>query len=177
MFIRTLTRPRANRRAAAGITTMSVLSVLTALSAGLPVHAAGKLDLNFIAPESFSDIGHGSYDRERNLKTLADYLQTLAAQLPEGQTLKLEVLDIDLAGELLPRATQEVRVMRGTVDWPQMALRYTLTQNGAALKSGEARLSDLGYLTALRARDTAGGDLAYDKRMLQDWFRKTIATP
>jgi hypothetical protein len=150
---------------------------LLAGCAWLPAHAAGKLDLQFIAPEKFSDIGHGGYDRAHNLKTLADYLQTLAAQLPEGQTLKLEVLDIDLAGELLPRATQEVRVLRGTVDWPQMTLRYTLTQNGAALKSGDAQLTDLGYLSALRVRDAAAGELAYDKRMLQDWFRKSIATP
>jgi hypothetical protein len=148
-----------------------------AFAALLPAHAADKLDLQFIAPEKFSDIGHGGYDRDRNLKTLSDYLQTLAAQLPEGQTLKLEVLDIDLAGELRPRAAQEVRVLRGTVDWPQMKLRYTLMQDGAVLKTGEAQLSDLGYLDHLRARDSSYGDLAYDKRMLQDWFRKTLLAP
>jgi hypothetical protein len=177
MFIRTDARQRAGRRSTRGVIAWLMLPALLALWPGLSAHAAGKLDLQFITPEKFSDIGHGGYDRERNLKTLSDCLQTLAAQLPEGQVLKLEVLDIDLAGELRPRATQEVRVMRGTVDWPQMTLRYTLTQNGAALKSGEAQLSDLGYLGTLRARDAAGGELAYDKRMLQDWFRKTFATP
>jgi hypothetical protein len=150
---------------------------LVAFCALLPAQAAGKLDLQFIAPEKYRDIGHGGYDRERNLKTIGDYLQTLAAQLPEGQTLKLEVLDIDLAGELRPRATQEVRVLRGTVDWPQMQLRYALMQGGATLKSGEARLSDLGYLDHLRGRESTYGELAYDKRMLQDWFRKTITAP
>ncbi len=156
-----------------GVTVIALAIAAT----GLPAHAAGKLDLQFIAPEKYSDIGHGSYDRERNLKSLAAYLQTLVAQLPDGQTLKLDVLDIDLAGELRPRATQEVRVLRGTVDWPQMKLRYTLTQGGATLKSGEAQLSDLGYLDHLRGRESTYGDLAYDKRLLQDWFRNTLTAP
>jgi hypothetical protein len=161
------------RRAVAG----PGLCAALALCACLSVQAAGKLDLQFVAPEKYSDIGRGSHDRERNLKSLADYLQTLAAQLPESQALKLEVLDIDLAGELRPRAAQDVRVLRGRADWPQMSLRYTLTQNGTTLKSGEARLSDMGYLDHARCSDRGYGDLPYDKRMLQDWFRKTLMAP
>ena len=151
-------------------------AALAALSAVVPAHAAGKLDLQFIAPEKYSDIGHGGYDRDRNLKSLADYLQTLVAQLPDGQTLTLEVLDIDLAGELRPGAAQEIRVLRGGADWPHMSLRYTLAQNGTTLKSGFERLSDMAYLDHPR-RSESYGDLAYDKRMLQDWFRKTFTAP
>ncbi len=148
-----------------------------ALFAVAPAHAAGKLELQFIAPDQFSDIGRGGYDRDRNLKSLTDYLQTLVAQLPDGQTLKLEVLDVDLAGELRPRAGQEIRVLRGAADWPQMSLHYTLTQNGATLKAGDAKLSDMAYMNHPRGRDAALGELAYDKRMLQDWFRTTITAP
>lgn len=171
MFI----RPAGTTRLAA-FTATAVMAVM-AVMASLPVQAAGHLDLQFITPEKFSDIGFGSRDRERNLKSLADYLQRLATQLPEGQALKLEILDIDLAGELRLRGAQDIRVLRGRADWPQMSLRYTLTQNGATLKSGDARLSDLGYMDHGRVSDAAYGDLAYDKRMLQDWFRKTITAP
>jgi hypothetical protein len=147
------------------------------LLAGLPARAAGQLELRYIEPAHYRDIGHGAYERERNLKSLADYLQSLAAQLPDGQTLKLEVLDIDLAGELQHHAAQEIRVLRGRADWPQMQLRYTLMQGPVTLKSGDALLSDLGYLDHLRGSESAYGDLPYDKRMLQDWFRQTITAP
>jgi hypothetical protein len=150
---------------------------LALLQAGLPALAAGKLELQFIEPATYRDIGQAGHERERNLKSLADYLQTLAAKLPDGQTLKLDMLDIDLAGEVQHRAAQEIRVMRGRADWPQIQLRYTLTQGGATLKSGEARLSDLSYLDHLRGRESMQGDLPYDKRLLQDWFRKTITAP
>lgn len=148
-----------------------------ALTALLPAHAAGMLELKFIEAEKFSDIGRSSFERDRNLKTLTDYLQTLAAQLPDGRTLQLDVLNVDLAGEVRPGGGQEIRVLRGAADWPQMKLRYTLTQNGAALKSGDAQLSDLGYLDRLHGQTSTYGDLPYDKRMLQDWFRKTFLAP
>lgn len=156
---------------------LATLAALVTLGASLPARAAGNLDLQFIASEKFSDIGRGSFDRERNLKSLADYVQGLASQLPEGRALKLEILDIDLAGELRPRGAQDVRVLRGRADWPQMSLRYTLTQNGATLKSGDERISDMAYMDHGHVSDGAYGDLAYDKRMLQDWFRKTIIAP
>jgi hypothetical protein len=167
MFIHT---PRVQRLLAAAC---------LALGAGLSAQAADKLDLQFVTPEKFSDIGDGSHDRERNLKSLSDYLQTLAAQLPEGQALKLEVLDVNLAGETRPRGAQDIRVLRGRADWPQMTLRYTLTQNGTTLKAGNAQLSDMGYLDhGLGYGSGRGyGDLPYDKRMLQDWFRKTLIAP
>jgi hypothetical protein len=152
-------------------------AAVVALGFSLPALAGDKLELQFVTPEKFSDIGNGGYDRDRNLKSLADYLQTLAGQLPEGQALKLEVLDVNLAGDIRPRGTQEIRILRGRADWPQMTLRYTLTQNGATLKSGEAQLSDMGYLDHGRGNDRAYGDLPYDKRMLQDWFRKTLLAP
>lgn len=168
MFIRFIRFTRARHLLAAAC---------LALGASLSAQAADKLDLQFVTPEKFSDIGNSGHDRERNLKSLADYLQTLAAQLPEGQALKLEVLDINLAGEMRPRATQDIRVLHGRADWPQMTLRYTLTQNGSTLKSGEAQLSDMGYLDHGPRNDRAHGDLPYDKRMLQDWFRKTLMAP
>jgi hypothetical protein len=141
-------------------------------------HAAGKIEVRYIEPARFSDAGRSGIDRDRTMKTLGDYLQTLAAQLPDGQTLQLEVLDIDLAGELRPSfGGQDVRVLRGGADWPRVKLRYTLQAGGQTLKAGQADISDMDYLREPTARALWDTDLPYEKRMLLKWFDATFVAP
>ena len=159
------------------LATLSALS--TALCLSLPAQAAGTIEVKYLAPETYTDIGFGTYERERTLKSLSDYVQTLAKQLPDGQTLRLEVLDIDLAGELRHYGAQEVRVLRGRADWPHLILRYTLSAaaQGApasTLKAGDANLSDMSYLYTLNIGTQRYGDLAYEKRMLNQWFEQNF---
>jgi Protein of unknown function (DUF3016) len=138
-----------------------------------PALAAGSIEVKFEQPLRFSDVGHNAFDRERTLKSLADYLQSLAPQLPNGQTLRIEVLDVDLAGELEPNwrhSGQEVRVLRGRADVPHIRLRYSLQADGQTMKSGEANLVDLNYFFGTPPRESQYGDLPFEKRMLQQWF-------
>ncbi|WP_425331318.1 DUF3016 domain-containing protein [Paracoccus ravus] len=51
---------------------------------------------------------------------------------------------------------QDVRILRDVIP-PWLHFRYTLLQNGRALQRGEARLSDLDYLSEPRARAIARG--------------------
>ena len=152
-----------------------LLGLAAALSLGTPSQAAGTIEVKYLAPENYTDIGFGSYERERTLKSLSDYLQSLAKQLPDGQTLRLEVLDIDLAGEIRHWGAQEVRVLRGRADWPHVNLRYTLSAAPSGmLKSGDAHLSDMSYLYNLNIGTRRYGDLAYEKRMLNQWFEQNF---
>jgi hypothetical protein len=55
-----------------------------------------------------------------------------------------------------------------------MNVRYTLTQGGATIASGEETIRDMAYLM------TGGSwldsdSLRYEKTMLDDWFRVRIA--
>lgn len=153
-----------------------LMSSLTSLAPS--AHAAGTVDVSFVKPETYADIGRNVVDRERHLEILARHLRTLGDKLPDGQTLKIEVLDIDLAGEeKLTRHLSDVRVLRGRADWPRMALRYTLSAGGQTLKSGDEKLADMGYL--MHSLHAGRGDaLAYDLRMVDDWFgaRFVVAT-
>jgi Protein of unknown function (DUF3016) len=155
---------------------------LSALSLCLVGHAAavGKIEVRFDQPEKFSDAGRNALDRERTLKSLGDYLQSLSAQLPDKQTLKVEVLDVDLAGEVEPNwrgSSQEVRVLRGRADAPHIKLRYTLQEDGQAMKVGQDDLADLNYLFASPPHDRQQSDLPFEKRMLQQWFVQHFTTP
>ena len=142
---------------------LALLSLMLAATA----QAAGRAEVSWVEPERFVDIGRNGVDRDRTLRTLGEHIAKLAGQLPDGQVLKLQVTDVDLAGEVEPLSWNQLRILRGRADWPQMSLRFSLAgSDGRVLDSGEARLSDMAYL--MRTRD---GDLGYEKRMLDDWFK------
>lgn len=136
-----------------------------------PAHAAGKAEVRFAEPELFTDAGRNAHDRDRALASLSEHVQRLAAQrLPDGQRLRVQFLDVDLAGTEILRRAQDVRVMRGGADRPRLQLRWTLEQDGRTLKSGEERLSDSGYLSGRLSSAAGDGDLPYEKRLLTQWF-------
>lgn len=150
-------------------------TVLAALAALLVSSAAlAQVSVTYVKPEEFTDVPRGEYDRERTLKDFSDYFATLDKKLPPGQTLKIEVLDIDLAGRLYPRRSgDDIRVMTGGADWPRVHLRYTLEENGQVLRSGEEQLSNMNYQWS-RTGYFDNDPMRYEKQMLDDWFKKTI---
>ena len=145
---------------------------LFALAAG---SAGAAVTVTYVQPDRFTDLPFTSWDREDTLKTLTEHFTKLGNSLPPGQDLRIEVLDIDLAGRAIPsaRAGRDIRVLRGQADWPHIQLRYALEQNGQVVKSGEAELADMDYLNHV-SRYFDGEPLRYEKQMIDDWFEKTI---
>ena len=149
--------------------TPSVLASLGLLLSASTVLAAGTVQVSYVQPDRFADVGRA--EREDNLKALSKHFEALASRLADGQKLNIEVLDVDLAGEVRRsrRAGQDVRVLRGGADWPRIALRYTLESAGQAVRHGENKLTDLAY--AQRAADSRSGEALHaEKRMLDAWF-------
>jgi len=151
------------------------LAGLLVLSAGA-ASAAAKVTYNH--SEKFTDLPFSSWDREQTLEQFTDYFNVLAKALPPGQDLDIEVLDIDLAGREYPgaRSGRDIRVVKGGADWPRIHLKYTLLQNGAVVRSGEAQLSDMNYMYRI-PRMSDGDPLRYEKQMLDDWFKKDFGAP
>lgn len=150
------------------------LAVLAALAG----HAsAGTAQVTFVDPDSYADIGtHGS-DADANMQVIRRHLETLAAKdLPPDQTLKIDVLDVDLAGTVKPSsaAFRAARVVTGQGDYPSMHLRWTLTGPGIA-RSGDENVSDTTFTGGLTQRVQIG-PLFYDKRMLTTWFESRFGT-
>ena len=152
-------------------TALALLAAAALIALARPAYAAGSADVRFVEPERFSDAGRNPADRERALAALGEHLKSLAARLPDGQRLKVEVTDVDLAGEEVMRAGRELRVLRGAADIPRIQLRWTLEQGSSALKSGEERLTDLGYISARLPLARMQGDLPYERYLLTEWFR------
>ncbi len=150
--------------------------VRTALAMGLLAACAGAsavATVTYASPDKMTDVPRYSAERESMEMLLNEHFDELSKRLPAGQELKVDVLDIDLAGEVFPRvAIQNVRVMKGRADWPHIHLRYSIEQDGKVLRSGERKLSDAGYL--MRSNRYGSDIFAHEKQLLDDWFRKEI---
>jgi len=153
-------------------------ALLALLAASGGARATGKVEVHFIEPQKYADAGRFTVDRERTMSALGEFMESLGKELPDGQLLTLDVLDIDLAGTIEPLRHNDIRIIRDRADWPRMTLRYTLqagdTPGAATLKSGTDDLSDIHYMQSLRGADTLDGSFGYEKRMVRQWFRKTV---
>lgn len=152
-----------------------VFAVVTVPMAVASVAQAG-VDVTYANPEKFIDAssqrGYGGKERDRTLRELTRHMESQGERyLKPGQTLKIEVLDLDLAGRVEwwhPNA-YDIRIMRD-IDSPSMKVRYSLEENGAVIASGEEWVSDKSYLMGIGAR-YSNDSLVYEKTMLNDWFR------
>jgi len=158
---------------------MSNSLLRTLLYVALLFSAAGaraEVSVKFDHPEEYFDMP--VLERDRLLKGLTDHFKRLGEHLPAGQDLRIEVTDLHLAGRTHPgsRLGGEVRFMHGGADWPSMHLRYTVEANGQALKNGEEDLSNMDYLQRMNNYPNED-NLRYEKQMLDDWYRRSIAAP
>ncbi|HWI83992.1 DUF3016 domain-containing protein [Ramlibacter sp.] len=147
-----------------------LLAPLAALSCAA---AAGAVQVSFVDPASFTDLGTSRWDEAANMQAIERHLQSLGARLlPADQVLTVDVLEVDLAGTVRPSrlGSPDLRVITGTADFPRLHLRYTLARQGVTERSGEDRLADLNYTRGLRT-PAESQSLYYEKRMLDAWFK------
>lgn len=146
---------------------------LVGLGSSLVAQATGVVEVRWIDPAGYADIGWGSFDRDQALQALAGQFAALSGRLPDGQVLRVEVLDVDLAGRLELHGARQVRVLRGRADWPHMTLRYALKSGDQVLQQGEANLAALDYLPG-RAGAALREPLPYERAMIDAWFNETF---
>lgn len=132
--------------------------------------AAGTMEVVFVHPDSYTDLGETQDGRDQALVVLTEHLQKMAERLPQGLRLRLEITDIDLAGSPNPALAENVRQFSGGGDRPQIKLRYLLRAGEQTLKSGEANIYNVNYLQHRRPTYQGVRELVHERRMLDDWF-------
>jgi hypothetical protein len=144
--------------------------LLAALGAG-SAHAA--VAVSFVDPEHYSDARAGYGKPGVALDALRRHVVALGARyLRPDQTLAIEVLDVDLAGQVewwRPYG-YDLRVMR-EVTPPRIKLRYALTENGRTTAQGDETLVDPYYLWQ-SGRPGSTEPFYYEKTMLERWFQE-----
>lgn len=137
---------------------------------------AGTIEVSFDPAAAWTDAGATPRERAAHLEALAAALRALGARLSGPDVvLRVQLLDVDLAGTVLPVGPhgQLLRVARGGADWPRLRLSYTLADGGRELRRGEEQLSDMAYTWRAGAAGTAE-PLQYEKRLLTSWFEQRI---
>jgi len=157
---------------------ISAIVTVLAISVSAPFAYAGSAtDVKFIKSDSFADMPYSHHARDDVMNELQQHFAKLAAKLPSDQTLKIEVIDIDLAGRIEPNQIGlniDMRILRGGADWPRMKFTYSVESQGKIVKTGAADVSDMNYLRSFN-RYSANEPLRYEKKMLDEWFRKEIS--
>lgn len=130
---------------------------------------AAAHEITFGDPLKFYDIGAPD-EVAKNVQDLKAYLERIAQEkLPAGSDLKLDVQNVDLAGDRRLRGGgQWIRIMNGRADWPIITVHYKYEQPGQPVLEGNEAISDPLYLD--RGRPISDDPLRYEKRMLLDWF-------
>jgi len=151
-----------------------ILSMVTAI-VGIAAPAAAEVRVDFLAPETYRDAGLyqrlGERAREPALRNVREHLESLGERyLLPGQTLRVEILDIDLAGEIEWWHTgSDIRYLRNVTS-PRIQLRYVLEENGRVAEEAEEWISDPAYLF-MGTSSYGRGPMAHEKRMISRWFR------
>jgi len=153
-------------------TIRAIAAAMALMLVSAAAHASGTVRVSFVQPERFVDAEDVRRDSTDNLRRLKSYLEEQASRhLSDGQALSIEVLDVDLAGEVRfdRRRMDDVRVLRGMADWPRITLRYTLETVGEPVRRVEQTVYDMAYLQRLN-RYAGDEPLRYEKHMLDEWF-------
>lgn len=135
--------------------------------------ASAAVTVTYVNTEKMTDVPRFETDRKSMEINLREFFEELATKLPAGQDLKVEILDIDLAGDVFPRVPiRDVRVTKGSYDFPRIHLRYSIEQDGKVLRSGERELADRNY--QLNVNSYRNEMYNYEKQMLSEWFKKDV---
>lgn len=167
---------------AAAAVLLAACATTPALSSGPgQLETEGPVQVSWNDPAEFSEITRGR-DRMETLRgtwvrELATYLRDTAAErLQPGETLEVELLDIDRAGDYEPwhgPEADDVRITRHIYP-PSIVLRFRhLDATGGVLAEGERRLRDSGFMS--RALTHRSSDpLRYEKQLLDDWLSREL---
>ena len=93
------------------------------------VAASAAVTVTFVKPDDYPDMPFSPVDRERVLKDIGDYITSLGKNLPEGTDVRIDVLDLDLAGRIEPSASATTISPAPAVSTRSTATRYMMPAN------------------------------------------------
>lgn len=158
-----------------------LFGVTTLASAADPAATTTRVSVEFIHPETFTDVREFALPSEKDradlLGELAAFIRTAGeSYLPPGHRLEVRVTNVDMAGEFEPaRGPQfdRIRLMREIYP-PRIDLEFTLRDgSGGVVTEGRRELRDMNYL--LRPVLPQGDRLRYEKDLLRDWLRGELS--
>lgn len=111
--------------------------------------------------------------REQFFKEIEEHISELVQTLPENNSLKLVITNVDLAGNIQFVGTRQLRIVK-EIFMPKIWLSYELTDDsGKVIKSETVEIKDSSFLNHTNSR-LERESFGHEKAMLTRWFRSTF---
>jgi hypothetical protein len=157
---------------------MLAIILVTCTLGVTPSAFSASSDVTWKDYKSYRDIKSGTEGkkqfRERTFKAFEKHFAKLAATLPDDHQLKIEVTDVDLAGDTNAAGINRIRIVKDLYI-PRMEFSYQLLDSKSkVVLADEVKLKDMSFMSnsQLKYRNKP---LGYEKKMLDDWFKTTFA--
>lgn len=158
------------------------------------VEEEGSVHIVWQSPKKYRDIRPANESRrgfqKRVFAQFDDKLEALAKVLPSGYIMKLNVSDVDLAGEVFPNGNVggslalgsfnrvgngiDVRIVERAYV-PRINFSYSIVnEQGEIALEGNEKLKDAGFLDTRLGRTRAEA-FEHETNMLERWFDRDIA--
>lgn len=157
--------------------TTALLALLTIVSLQSVAYAATS-EVTWTDYKKYRDIQPGNenrkYFRERTFKNFEKHFTKLAETLPEGQILKIDVTDVDLAGDTHVGGINRLRIVKD-IYFPRLTFSYQLVNavDGSEIVAAKVKLKDMNFMMSSNMR-YRNDSLGYEKKMLDAWFEETF---
>ncbi len=160
---------------------MSILTFLLLLTSNVVLSDSS---VSWKNPDDYTDIDAAEESQkkfeQRTFASLEKHIEKLSKALPQGQKLWLKVVDVDLAGRVLPgisyggQTARNYRIIEHHY-FPKMTFNYHLSDTtGKVLESGDVTLKDIAFQDRIIPRGAKRDPLNYEKTMITKWFNKTF---
>jgi len=149
-------------------------SVLFAALVAASLTCAAEISVSFDKSRRYTDAGMAGDEAVSNVRELATYIAGIAKRdLPLDADLKVEILDVDLAGDrrLVGRGVW-IRHMDGTSDWPNLKIRFSARVPGKPPMEAVDKVSGEDYL--MHGESLSYDPMRYEKLMIDAWFQWRI---
>ena len=144
-----------------------------------PITEAGVVKIEWQSPKDFRDI-KTSTERQsrfetRLFNTLTKNINKQAEKsLKPGQTLHMQVTNLDLAGDMRPTfgATPgDLRIVKDLYP-PRATFSYTVNEGDKVILAGDEKITDMSFMyNSHRLNDRP---FQYETTLFNDWLKKSV---
>ena len=154
-----------------------IITALFTTFAITPTAFAATSEVTWTDPDSYQDIDEGEEHRDNFRESIFAHFEKhftkMANTLPEGYVLKVNVTDIDLAGDTRAGGINRLRVIKSAYP-PRMSFSYQLINaEGEKIQSDDVALKDFSFLYGRRLKYNED-PIGYEKKMLDEWFKESF---
>ena len=151
-----------------------VLAVFT----WLPQTNAAEVEVEWQNSDKYRDVyagsGSNSKFKKETFAMLDKHFALLAAKLPQGYSLKVQVNDLDLAGDIHHGGMNQIRIIKD-IFYPRIKFSYQLlSAQKEVVAENDVNLKDMNFMMNSSMR-YSNSRLSHEKKMLDKWFSQTFS--